>query len=66
MGESGTVNGDALDLTFQHVFSKIDIRCHLGSDITSLYSDAKVCKVEIDSVFCGGIFDFNDGTIRLI
>lgn len=59
LGNNVTVSGDVLDITFQHVFSKIDIRCHLGEELTSLYPDARVSKVVIGGVYRGGPFNFD-------
>lgn len=61
--ESGiSINGDALDITFRHAFSKMDIHCHLGNELTQRYPDAKVSKVEIGGVTHGGRFNFDAGT----
>lgn len=56
---SVTVNGDALDITFLHVFCKIDIRCHLSAEMKMLYPDARVSKVEIGGVYRGAPFNFD-------
>lgn len=58
-----SINGDALDIKFRHAFSKIDLSCHIGDEITQRYPEAKISKVEIGGVMRGGCFNFDAGTV---